>query len=76
MFDKILNRIQEKSLIERFLLVITILVFLGYLFLGLGIIFWKEFPIDMEFKYRVALGVLLIGYSFLRFSRFYNANKE
>jgi nitrate/nitrite transporter NarK len=51
------------------------LFFLVYLVLGLAVIFWKELPLAMEFKYRIALGVLLIVYSIIRFQRFYNSNK-
>lgn len=67
---------QKKSPKERFLLVIGILFFLLYLVLGLIVIFWKALPIQMEAKYRVAFGVLMIGYSFLRFMRFFNTDKD
>lgn len=66
----------KKSLKERFLLVIGILFFLIYLVLGLIIIFWKELPIAMESNYRIAFGLILIVYSFFRFTRFFNDNKE
>jgi len=74
--DKLVDNIRKKSLKERFLLVIGILFFLIYLALGLIVIFWDKFPLKMEFKYRVAFGVLLIVYSFFRFVRFLNANKD
>jgi hypothetical protein len=76
MLDKIFNKMKKKSLIERFLLIITVLVFLSYFFLGLMVIFWKKFPFDIAMNYRIALGVLLIVYSIIRFFRFYNANNE
>lgn len=66
------DKFQKKSLKERFLLVIGILFFLIYLTLGLIIIFWKSLPLALEYKYRIAFGVLLIVYSFLRFLRFFN----
>lgn len=68
----IIEKFQKKSLKERFLLVIGILFFLIYLTLGLIIIFWKSLPLALEYKYRIAFGVLLIVYSFLRFLRFFN----
>ena len=74
MIKDLLNKYKEKSLKERFLLFIGILFFLIYLTLGLIIIFWEQFPIAMDTKYRVAFGALLIGYSFLRFLRFFNSN--
>ncbi|PVX46378.1 hypothetical protein C8C85_2227 [Flavobacterium sp. 103] len=76
MLKNIFNNLKKKSLIERFLLIITILVFLAYFFLGLMVIFWKKFPFNMQMQYRIALGVVLMGYSIIRFFRVYNANKE
>ncbi|WP_290839646.1 hypothetical protein [Flavobacterium sp.] len=60
---------KKKSPKERFLLVIGILFFLVYLFMGLAIIFYDKLPLGMEYKYRVALGSLLIVYAFIRFVR-------
>lgn len=81
MLKKVLNNFQKKSLKERFLLVIGILFFLAYLVLGLIVIFWdviflKSFPIAMRPIYRMAFGVILIVYSFLRFLRFFNSNND
>jgi uncharacterized membrane protein (DUF485 family) len=76
MLNNLFNNLKKKSLIERFLLIITILVFLAYFFLGLMVIFWKKFPFNMQMQYRVALGVVLIVYAIIRFFRVYNANKE
>ncbi|MDR6846687.1 uncharacterized membrane protein (DUF485 family) [Flavobacterium granuli] len=76
MLNNLFNNLKKKSLIERFLLIITVLVFSIYFFLGLMVIFWKKFPFNMQMQYRIALGVVLIGYSIIRFFRFYNANKE
>ena len=76
MFNNILNNIKKKSLKERFLLFIGILFFLIYLTLGLIIIFWDAFPIDMKTEYRIAFGILLIVYAFIRFLRFFNSNNE
>jgi len=81
MLKNVLNNFQKKSLKERFLLVIGILFFLVYLFLGLIVIFWdaiflKSFPIAMQPIYRMAFGVILIVYSFLRFFRFFNSNND
>ncbi len=71
----------KKSPKERFLLIIGILFFFLYLCMGLMVIFWdviflKSFPIAMTPYYRMALGVILIVYSFLRFFRFFNSNKD
>jgi uncharacterized membrane protein (DUF485 family) len=76
MLKIIFKNIQKKSLKERFLLVIGILFFLIYLILGLFIIFMKNFPIQMQFSYRLAFGILLIVYAFIRFVRIINDNNE
>ncbi len=59
----------QKSPKERFLLVIGILFFLIYFVLGLIVIFWKKFPLDMPQNYRILFGIVLIVYAFLRFIR-------
>jgi uncharacterized membrane protein (DUF485 family) len=76
MLKKIIKNIQEKSLRERFLLVIGILFFMLYFVLGLLIIFMDDFPFDMGMNYRLAFGILLIVYAFIRFIRIINDNKD
>jgi uncharacterized membrane protein (DUF485 family) len=76
MLKKSIDNFQKKSLKERFLFVIGMLVFLAYFILGLIFIFWKSMPIAMQSEYRIAFGVLLIVYSFIRFFRIFNANNE
>ena len=68
----LLNKEQEKiqkSPAKRFLFILGLGMFALYFVLGIIIMFWKDFPIDMSQGYRIAFGVLLIGYSFLRFVR-------
>lgn len=76
MVKNLINSFQKKSLKGRFLLVIGILFFLVYLVLGLFIIFMKNFPIRMQFEYRVAFGIVLVVYSFFRFVRIINDNND
>jgi cytochrome c biogenesis protein CcdA len=76
MLKKGINNFQKKSLKERFLFVIGLLVFFAYFILGLIFIFWKSIPITMQPVYRLSFGVLLIVYSFIRFFRFFNINDE
>lgn len=59
----------QKSPVKRFLFVLGLLFFLMYFVLGIMIIFWKELPLPLEYNGRIALGVILIVYSFLRFIR-------
>jgi uncharacterized membrane protein (DUF485 family) len=66
--DKEQEKIQ-KSPAKRFLFILGLGMFTLYFVLGIIIMFWKDFPIDMSQGYRIAFGILLIGYSFLRFVR-------
>lgn len=59
----------QKSPAKRFLFILGLGMFMLYFVLGVIIIFWKDFPIDLSRNYRIAFAVLLIGYSFLRFVR-------
>ncbi len=65
--------LQKKSPQQRFLLVIGMLFFVVYLVLGIIIIFWESFPIEMEPRYRIAFGILLIVYSLIRFTRYFKS---
>jgi uncharacterized membrane protein (DUF485 family) len=76
MFKNLLDNFMKKSLKERFLLFIGILFFLIYLTLGLLIIFWEKLPLQMPQNYRIAFGLILIVYSFLRFIRFFNSKSN
>ena len=76
MIEKWIDKIKEKSLKERFLLVIGILFFLIYLTLGIIVIFWEKLPLTIDKPYRIAFGVLLIVYAMIRFFRFFKENKD
>jgi len=60
---------QQKSPQKRFLFILGLGMFALYFVLGVFIIFWKDFPIELTKTYRIAFGVLLIVYSFFRFVR-------
>jgi uncharacterized membrane protein (DUF485 family) len=76
MLENIYRNIQKKSLKERFLLVIGILFFVAYFVLGLFVIFMNNFPLDMKLGYRIAFGILLVSYGFIRLVRLINDNKK
>ena len=76
MIEKIVSNYKKKSLKERFLLFIGLMFLMIYLTLGVLLIFWAKFPINMETKYRVALGSLFIVYGFFRFWRLINTNAD
>ncbi|SDM83492.1 hypothetical protein SAMN05421813_12519 [Daejeonella rubra] len=60
---------KQKSPAKRFLFILGLGMFALYFALGVAIIFWKDFPIDLSFGYRLAFAILLIVYSFIRFVR-------
>jgi len=76
MLKEIITNMKKKSLKERFLLVIGILFFMLYFALGVIVIFMVDFPIEMPMNYRIAFGVLLIVYAFIRCWRIIKDNKE
>jgi uncharacterized membrane protein (DUF485 family) len=63
---------EQKSPAKRFLLILGLLMFGFYFVLGLVIIFWEKFPLQLEQTYRIVFGILLIVYSFFRFVRLLN----
>lgn len=73
--DKSRNKTQ-KSPLQRFLFVLGMVFFLMYLALGLMIIFWDAIPLSLTPFGRIAMGVLLIGYSFFRFMRLLQSRNE
>ena len=60
---------KQKSPAKRFLFILGLGMFGLYFALGILIILWEEFPIDLSFEYRIAFAILLIVYSFIRFVR-------
>ena len=70
------EKIKKKSLKERFLLVFGILIFLSYFVLGLMIMFWESLPFVMTKSYKIALGLTMIIYSFIRFFRLFKLEEE
>ena len=64
-----LEKNRQKSPAKRFLSIIGLFMFGLYFVLGVVVIFWQDFPLEMAKTYRVLFGVVLIVYSFLRFAR-------
>lgn len=76
MFRNLVENFKEKSLAGRFLFVMSLLVLVAYFILGSVFIFWKAMPIYMDYFYRVAFGILIIVYAFIRFFRIFKLNNE
>jgi len=68
------NNFKQKSPQQRFLLILGLAMFFFYFVLGLAFIFWKNIPFDIELKYRIIFGILLVVYAFFRFIRLLNQN--
>ena len=62
-------RDRQKSPAKRFLLILGVVMLIVYLFLGVAIIFWEDLPLQMDRTWRIAFAILLIAYSFFRFTR-------
>jgi hypothetical protein len=60
---------RQKSPTKRFLSVLGLFMFGFYFALGLVIIFWRDFPLQLDQTLRTLFGVLLVVYSFFRFVR-------
>ncbi len=65
---------RQKSPLKRFLSILGLFMFVVYFVLGLLIIFWKEFPIEIDPTYKTIFGIVLILYSFMRFARLWQNN--
>ncbi|TJZ59784.1 hypothetical protein FAZ15_12855 [Sphingobacterium olei] len=68
------TKFRQKSPTQRFLSILGLFMFLVYFTLGLLIIFWDKFPLEIDTRYRNMFGILLIVYSFMRFIRLFQKN--
>ena len=71
-----MQNLKEKSPAKRFLFILGLVMFAFYLVLGLFIIFWDKFPMELEKSYRIMFGLLLIVYSFFRFVRLVRTRQD
>jgi len=67
MGSKIIENFQKKSLKERFLLVISLLNFIAFCFLGCLLLFWKKLQLNLPNNLQLIVGCLIILFAFLRF---------
>ncbi len=68
------NFFKQKSPQQRFLFILGLVMLMLYFALGTMLIFWKDIPFDISPAYRIAFGLLLIGYAVLRFFRLIKQN--
>jgi uncharacterized membrane protein (DUF485 family) len=67
---------QQKSPARRFLQLLGVFMFALYFLLGLVLVFWSKFPLQLSTTSRIALGVIIIAYSFFRFYRLIQIRRE
>jgi hypothetical protein len=67
---------KQKSLKRRFLLILGIVTFIGFVTLGVMVIFWQDMPVQLTDTQRKLFGGLIILYSILRFSRLLKKDDE
>jgi hypothetical protein len=67
---------KQKSLNRRFLLILGAAAFICFLVLGLMIIFWSKFPLDMPQSQKIAFGSVVIIYAVIRFARLLRKEKD
>lgn len=70
------DRDKQKSLKRRFLLILGATTFVAVLAFGLMVIFWSR--LDLPFKpwQRTAIGLLIIAYGVLRFTRLFRKDVD
>lgn len=68
------TKFRQKSPQKRFLSILGLFMFAFYFILGMTIIFWKGFPIEIDPTYKNLFGILIIVYSFMRFARLWQNN--
>ncbi|QGA28013.1 hypothetical protein GFH32_17495 [Sphingobacteruim zhuxiongii] len=68
------SKFRQKSPTQRFLSILGLFMFGFYFVVGLLVIFWNNFPIEINPTYKTLFGILLIVYSFMRFARLWQNN--
>lgn len=66
----------QKSPQQRFLFILGLVMFFFYIVLGGMLIFGNQVLNQIETKYRIMLGCLLIVYALIRFVRLINQKPE
>jgi len=67
---------KQKSPKRRFLLILGITVFVCFCSLGLMIIFWDSMLPNFPKNQKIVFGLVIIVYSFIRFSRLLKRDKD
>jgi hypothetical protein len=67
---------KQKSLKRRFLLILGIVTFTGFVVLGLMVMFWPDLAVQLTDTQRKIFGAMIILYSVLRFSRLLKKDDE
>jgi len=65
----IFQKFRQKSPKQRFLFVLGFVFLCLYLFMAATLIIWKSMPVELPYRNRVILAVILIVYAAIRFVR-------
>ncbi|THF49090.1 hypothetical protein E6C50_12665 [Flavobacterium supellecticarium] len=65
----IYQNFRQKSPKQRFLFVLGLVFLCLYLFMAATLIIWKSMPVELPYRNRVILAVILIVYAAIRFVR-------
>ncbi|MEO4007050.1 MULTISPECIES: hypothetical protein [unclassified Flavobacterium] len=65
----IFQKFRQKSPKQRFLFVLGLVFLSLYLFMAATLIIWKSMPVELPYRNRVILAVILIVYAGIRFVR-------
>jgi len=65
----ILEIFKQKSPLQRFLFVLNLIFLILYLVMAITLFVWKTMPVEIPYKNRVILGIILVIYAVFRFYR-------
>lgn len=70
------NKLRQKSLKRRFLLILGVLVFVSLVALGLMVIFWEAMPLNLTQTQKNYFGGILILYALIRLPRLFKKDTD
>ncbi|MCJ8210777.1 hypothetical protein MUY27_13750 [Mucilaginibacter sp. RS28] len=70
------DRDKQKSLKRRFLLILGATTFVFVLAFGLMVMFWPRLNLPFNTWQRIAIGLLIVAYGILRFTRLFRKDPD
>jgi uncharacterized membrane protein len=72
MINKFIKNFKQKSLQQRFLFILGLVLIVVFAILSSIFIFWEDMPVQTPYKTRKLFGVLTLFYAFYRFYKISN----